>query len=90
MDIYEAIIFCVPAVLKSMGHSHPHTTEAVCLYYTSLGVSIHLHLAEPRMHRMTSFMHASYDCIFRAICAGAAEQICSEESNSTFDSSPVQ
>ena len=72
-------------------HSHPHTTEAVVLNYNSLGVLIHL--AERRVH--DDIIYASYDCIFHAIYAGAAEQTCcvgtsSEESNSTFDSSPFQ
>ena len=69
-----------------------HTLQKqLCLNYNSMGVLIHL--AERRVH--DDIIYASYDCIFHAIYAGAAEQICcvgtsSEESNSTFDSSPVQ
>ena len=77
-----------------MSGIHIHTLQKqLCLNYNSLGVSIHFHLAERRVH--DDIIYASYDCIFHAIYAGAAEQICrvgtsSEESNYTFDSSPVQ
>ena len=76
-----------------MSGIHIYTLQKqLCLnYINSLGVLIHL--AERRVH--DDIIYASYDCIFHAIYAGAAEQICcvgtsSEESNSTFDSSPVQ
>ena len=52
-------------------HSHPHTTEAVVLNYNSLGVLIHL--AERRVQ--DDIIYASYDCIFHAIYAGAAENM---------------
>ena len=75
-----------------MSGIHIHTLQKqLCLNYNSLVVLIHL--AERRVHE--DIIYVSYDCIFHAIYAGAAEQICcvgtsSEESNSTFDSSPVQ
>ena len=53
MDIYEAIIFCVHAVLKKyyiMSGIHIHTLKKqLCLNYNSLGVSMYFHLAE-RVH----------------------------------------
>ena len=75
-----------------MSGIHIHTLQKqLCLNYNSLGVLIHL--AERRVH--DDIIYASYDGIFHAIYAGAAEQIrcvgtSSEESNSTFDSSQVQ
>ena len=75
-----------------MSGIHIHTLQKqLCLNYNSLGVL--MHLAERRVH--DDIIYASYDCIFHAIYAGAAEQMCCvgtsiEESNSTFDSSPVQ
>ena len=56
-----------------MSGIHIHTLQKqLCLNYNSLGVLIHL--AERRVH--DDIIYASYDCIFHAIYAGAAEQIC--------------
>ena len=69
----EAILFCVHAVLKKYYDNvwhHIHTLQKqLCLNYNSLGVLINL--VEQRVH--DDIIYASYDCIFHAIYAVAAE-----------------